>query len=447
MTSMNGNTNGTIFRTDSVGNNYEDVYTFNNSIDGINPYGSLMEASDGKLYGMTKNGGSNNFGTIFSMDPLTLDYTKIHDFDSINGKNPYGSLMQASNGKLYGMTYAGGGHNLGVLFELNINTGLFTKITDFDQTLVARPYGSLIEANDGMLYGLSSGGGGDATGCLFQYNYNTGAISHKYSFILGPSRSGYDIRGSLIQATDGKLYGLSRYGEPGFENGGGVIYSYDLATPVWWESFTSLYVFSDVMPGSQNGYDLKSSLVQADNGKLYGMTQLGGNFNAGTIFEYDIATDTVNKLYDINTSTDGYKPLGSLMQASNGKLYGLTTSDSGQAKMFEFDISTNTFTVNADVTGTPYYTTLLETGNVSLAAMDNNTVEALIIFPNPSTDYITIDFPNIIHKITVIDMTGKAIKIQYGNATVVNIADINTGIYHLKIETGNTIIYRKFSKL
>ena len=63
-----------------------------------------MQASDGKLYGMTTDGGSNGHGVIFSFDPSTSIYTKLKDFDGLNGCGPYGSLMQASDGKLYGMT-------------------------------------------------------------------------------------------------------------------------------------------------------------------------------------------------------------------------------------------------------------------------------------------------------------------------------------------------------
>jgi uncharacterized repeat protein (TIGR03803 family) len=79
--------------------------------DGANgaiPQGSLMQASDGKLYGMTSYGGSSVAGDIFSFDPSTSTYTKLKDFDGINGRNPWGSLIEASDGKLYGMTYAGG---------------------------------------------------------------------------------------------------------------------------------------------------------------------------------------------------------------------------------------------------------------------------------------------------------------------------------------------------
>ena len=73
--------------------------------DGAYPgYLKLLQASNGKLYGMTREGGSNGAGTIFSYDPATSAYTQLKDFDDTNGANPYGSLVQASDGKLYGMT-------------------------------------------------------------------------------------------------------------------------------------------------------------------------------------------------------------------------------------------------------------------------------------------------------------------------------------------------------
>ena len=51
------------------------MYDFDGS-NGSKPYGKLLQASDGKLYGMTYQGGSNNVGVIFSFDPVSLDYIK-----------------------------------------------------------------------------------------------------------------------------------------------------------------------------------------------------------------------------------------------------------------------------------------------------------------------------------------------------------------------------------
>jgi uncharacterized repeat protein (TIGR03803 family) len=97
-----------------------------------------LPASDGKLYGMTDWGGSNGVGVIFSFDPSSSTYTKLKDFDSTNGANPKGSLMQASDGKLYGMTYSGGsngyedGYGFGVIFSYDPSSSTFTKLQDYN---------------------------------------------------------------------------------------------------------------------------------------------------------------------------------------------------------------------------------------------------------------------------------------------------------------------------
>jgi uncharacterized repeat protein (TIGR03803 family) len=60
-----------------------------------------MQASDGKLYGVTVWGGSYLYnGVIFSFDPSTSTYTKLKDFVGADGVKPQGTLMQASDGKL-----------------------------------------------------------------------------------------------------------------------------------------------------------------------------------------------------------------------------------------------------------------------------------------------------------------------------------------------------------
>src|SRR5207302_6661633 len=93
------------------------------------------------LYGVTQYGGSHDMGTIFSLDPASNTVVKLHDFDSINGRAPNGKLMQASDGKLYGMTNAGGSMDDGGVFSYDITNGVFTKLKDFIVTNGARPNG------------------------------------------------------------------------------------------------------------------------------------------------------------------------------------------------------------------------------------------------------------------------------------------------------------------
>ena len=123
-----------------------------------------------KLYGMTRDGGSTDHGVIFSFDPATSTYTKLQDFDYTNGGDPYGSLIQASDGKLYGMTSGGGNNGYGVIFSYNPVTSAYSKLIDFDYVNGAYPQGSLIQATDGKLYGMTYGGGSNDYGVIFSYN-------------------------------------------------------------------------------------------------------------------------------------------------------------------------------------------------------------------------------------------------------------------------------------
>ena len=136
----------------------------------IHTTANFIQASDGKLYGMTYSGGSSGAGVIFSFDPSSSTYTKLKDFDGTNGGNPYGSLMQASDGKLYGMTAQGGSSGAGVIFSFDPSSSTYTKLKDFDGTNGANPFGSLMQASDGKLYGMTDDGGSSGDGVIFSFD-------------------------------------------------------------------------------------------------------------------------------------------------------------------------------------------------------------------------------------------------------------------------------------
>jgi uncharacterized repeat protein (TIGR03803 family) len=110
------------------------------SIDGASPESGLMQGSDGKLYGTTFFGGINGNGTIFSITTggtLTTIYN-FPGFYNVDGANPYG-LMQYTDGKLYGMTSQGGVSNncddfgatgCGTMFSLDLGLRPFVQLVD-----------------------------------------------------------------------------------------------------------------------------------------------------------------------------------------------------------------------------------------------------------------------------------------------------------------------------
>src|ERR1019366_8953815 len=83
---------------------------------------------DGMIYGMTTQGGANGMGILFQYNPVNSTYTKQLDFaGTTNGSSPQGSLMQASDGMLYGMTQSGGASTrcsggCGTLFKYMLTT-------------------------------------------------------------------------------------------------------------------------------------------------------------------------------------------------------------------------------------------------------------------------------------------------------------------------------------
>ncbi len=67
------------------------------------------------------------------------------------------------------------------------------------------------------------------------------------------------------------------------------------------------------------------------------------------------------------------------------------------------------------------------------------------VYPNPSKNFIFIDNPNniIIRKVTLIDIQGKEIKKIEGNINKLNVSDVSSGQYFLKLETEKGELIRK----
>ncbi|MEP6949129.1 MAG: choice-of-anchor tandem repeat GloVer-containing protein [Ginsengibacter sp.] len=330
---------GIIFSLDSPSFIYTTLKDFGNDEEGNMVSARMVQASNGKLYGMTVAGGSNGVGVIFSLDPSSSTYTKLKDFDVTKGNNPYGSLIQASDGKLYGMTFNGGNRDSGVIFSFDPSSSIYTKLKDFNNTDGGRPYGSLLQAGNGKLFGMTTAGGSNGFGVIFSLDLLAGAYTRLKNFDLSGGGIPY---GSLIRATDGKLYGLtSNYGG---NAGGGTIFLFDPVT----FNYTVLKSFDNTNGGNPVG-----SLMQADDGNLYGMTGSGGSNFDGVIFSFNPASRIYTKLLDFDSSNGAY-PMGNLMQANDGKLYGMTSAggSNNAGVIFSFDPSTSTYSKLENFDGT-----------------------------------------------------------------------------------------------
>jgi uncharacterized repeat protein (TIGR03803 family) len=333
---------GVIFEYNTSTNSYSKKIDFNYSPAGVYPYGGLVRAANGRFYAMTQIGGANDEGALFEFNPNGNVYTKRHDFSSTSGNYPTGSLAAAPNGKLYGMTPNDGSFNRGTLFEFDPATNTFTKKVDFDyNSNGSEPRGSLLLASNNKFYGMTNSGGQTGDGVLFEYDPATSILTNKIEFEYNTGSEPY---GDLTQATNGKLYGMTREGGDN-GNASGTLFEYDIAT----NTMTSRVNFSEL-----NGENPEGNLVQAPNGKLYGFTRFGGATSEGVLFEFDPTTNTYAKKLDFGGTNFGSGPAGSLAISPNGKLYGGTNygGANGRGVIFEYDPANNTFTKKLDLNST-----------------------------------------------------------------------------------------------
>jgi uncharacterized repeat protein (TIGR03803 family) len=147
--------------------------------DGIIPYGNLIQASDGNFYGTTsQGGGAADGGVVFKITPGGAE-TVLYSFQgglyssqaTTDAGNPWGSLIQASDGNLYGLTQYGGAKDDGAIFRIT-TSGTEVVLYSFQgaPTDSINPYDSLIQATDGDFYGMTYSGGASNLGAVFKFN-------------------------------------------------------------------------------------------------------------------------------------------------------------------------------------------------------------------------------------------------------------------------------------
>ena len=289
----------------------------------------LIQATGGNLYGTTFNGGANGSGTVFRITPsgmLTTLYSFCPLSGCLDGGGPYAGLVQATNGDLYGTTCCYGPHGAGTagtIFKITPSGTLTTLHSFCSQTGCpdgAGPYGALVQATNGDLYGTTSQSGAYGGGTVFKIT-PSGTLTTLHSFCSQTGCPDGSPPTGLVQAASGDFYGTTMYGGA---SGLGTIFR---ITPSG--TLATLYSFVCSQSACPDGTEPSAGLVQATDGNLYG-TANGGANAGGTIFKIT-PSGTLTTLYSFcfqTGCTDGAYPSAGLVQATNGNFYG-TTSEGG----------------------------------------------------------------------------------------------------------------------
>jgi uncharacterized repeat protein (TIGR03803 family) len=331
----------------SAATNYVPFLGYTNA-DGAFCTASLVQGSDGRLYGVAPSGGDFGSGTVFSLNIDGNGFAVLHTFSALNGRllitnegaNPTGLLL-GIDGRLYGTTSKGGTNGFGVVFGLNVDGTGFTNLHNFAESDGKNPQGGLVQGPDGTLYGTAQNGGANGSGTVFSLGADGANFTVLYDFTAlsnGTNADGMNPYGGLIVSADGTLYGTARYGGPsgsvrGFSPsiGSGTIFSLKTNGA----AFTVLHSFDwfggdFLSPTNRDGASPVGNLLLDSDGKfLYGTAPEAGAGSSGTIFR--LGTDgkfTVLQTFDRSPPAPGHSPgyglypYGGVVQGNDGMLYG-----------------------------------------------------------------------------------------------------------------------------
>lgn len=310
--------------------------------EGLNLNGSLMQASDGHLYGTTFIGGSQGGGTLFR---VTLDgaFTVLHNFGGgkPNALLPFTGVTEGPDGLLYGTTQEGGDNERGVIYRIARDGTGYTVVHHFNGSNGLHPQGQLVVGADGMLYGTTMLGGSSDRGTIYRIS-TSGAFERLYSFPslsafnsqqLATNAMGANPKAGLLVEPDGSFLGTTWQGGP---NGHGTIFRLSPTGEV-----TLYYAFKG--PSFDSSRPL-STLTRDAAGNLYGTSQYGGYLNRGTAWRI-----TPDGTYSLVHAFSGFGRDGALPHAgvllAHDNLYVASRYDSedtsGSGTISRLDLGTD----------------------------------------------------------------------------------------------------------
>ena len=335
---------GTVFSVNPNTGEIRTLHVFSGP-DGSSPYGSVLFAADGSLYGTTRYGGLNSNGTVFKIK-ADGSFSTVHYFgppyfsDCSLGCQPWGGLVKGSDGNLYGTTLFGGVNNSGSIFRID-SSDQFSLIHSFTSSEGTFPVAPLFSASNGTMYGTTDGGGAYGVGTIFSVTLD-GVVNVLHSFagydaVFGTYPEGIQPQGALAEGSDGLLYGAATFGGSNVNIGGigtgGTLFRIDPVSRV----FELLHTFSWA-----EGVAPYAGLVRTPCGDFYGTLAHGGGSStsgsgAGSVFKLTTAgqVEIVRMFSDI----DGTWPQAGLTLGSDGALYGATIlgGSSGMGVIFRLN--------------------------------------------------------------------------------------------------------------
>jgi uncharacterized repeat protein (TIGR03803 family) len=284
----------------------------------------MWRGTDGSFYGTLHRGGpfdtdqtgsitDSGYGSAYRLTP-SGQLTILHAFTPAEGR-AFSGIVQARDGLFYGVTFDGGISEHGVLFRMSA-TGALTQIRHFTSLDGESPWSPPVRGADGAFYGTTPKGGVFNRGTIYRMSADgTATTLHVFNGLDGS----FPFAG-LLAAPDGFLYGTALGGGCG---GRGSIFRVAVTGAV-----SVIHCF---LPGE--GREPFAPLTQGHDGAFYGTTVNGGTEDRGTIFRVT-AGGVLSTVHSFPHAQPpalfaddgcGNHPVGAVIEDADGTLIGTTT--------------------------------------------------------------------------------------------------------------------------
>ncbi len=322
------NTNGLTLGSDSM------FYGVHENID----YFTIGDnQQSGGIYKLDPNTNETTLLHLFSgrhIENSSVSNQNYLSFDQGYSRPVYG-VIEASNNKLYGIARVGGSDNKGGIYSYDLANGTYTKLVDFTSQaggLGYDPASPLIEGPNGDLFGVLQWNGGIGTGWLYKIDITNNTVS----IVTNLDAAGYAIGGTVMQISynpsENKIYGTKEV-FVGLNAGGGV-YSYNFNN----QTVTNEALISNAQSTTLGSYGNGISPVAAD-GHLYFTTRDDGGNGEGCLLKYNMSTDVITKVHDFSLSSNGTGLI-----VSGDYVYGTYNSlQDTEPQIWSYNVSSQTF--------------------------------------------------------------------------------------------------------
>jgi uncharacterized repeat protein (TIGR03803 family) len=295
---------------------YKVLYNLgSHSGDPTNPQfpGIIAQGRDGNLYSTAVLAGGGE-GGVFKITPAGI-FTVLHGFSAADaGQNPASGLTLGTAGNFYGTTL--NCCELGTIFKMSPSGTVATLYTFTGGTDGKIPYAPPIQGIDGNFYGTASQGGSNGLGTVYKIT-PSGTFTTLYSFCSQTNcTDGLSPFAPMVQATNGSFYGTAAGG--GCGSNFGSVFKITASG-----AFTTLFSFDNT-----HGNQPFAPVIQGADGNFYGTTKCGGVSNLGVVFKMTPA-GKITVLHSFAGTGDGTEPVGGVVQATDGNLYGTTSMATG----------------------------------------------------------------------------------------------------------------------